>query len=121
MAKHKHYLLHKDHAADELLAALLKQPAYLFNDLFLVVYESLKARKVANLNQDMLRFRVYERLQTFVAEGLVTKTGKSYSGLQPALQARFGQMANARAVQEERKKAKLGALTPPDAPAEVPP
>jgi len=121
MTKYKTYLRHgKDNAAAELIAALLQQPTYLFSELFHAVHERLKARKVSNVGEDMLRLRVYEKLQAFVAEGLVNKSEKRYSGLQPALLARVDEMAHSRALQEERKRVNLNVATPIDPSPELP-
>ena len=56
-----------------------------FKALFTIVYTNLRARKLANGGEEMLRLRVYEKLQNFVSRGMVTKTitkgVKEYLGL----------------------------------------
>ena len=61
------------------------QSAFEFKALFTTVYTNLRARKLANGGEEMLRLRVYEKLQNFVSKGMVTKTiteeVKEYLGL----------------------------------------
>jgi hypothetical protein len=122
MSRYKHYLRYaKDHAADALLAVLQEQPTYVFTELFQAVHARLKANNVSNIGGDLLRFRIYEKLQTLVSEGLVNKTDKRYSGVQRALMARVDEIANSRALQQERKKVNMAAMVSRDQPEELPP
>ena len=56
-----------------------------FKPLFTKVYTNLRARNLANGGEDMLRLRVYEKLQELVNKGMVEKVNtrglKEYSGL----------------------------------------
>ena len=70
-----------DHVTDELVAVLSEPTSYLFNELFLVVYENLKKRNAVSGGEEMLRLRAYEKLQNLCTRGLVEKTGKQYKGL----------------------------------------
>jgi len=56
-----------------------------FKPLFDVVYSNLKARHVANGSEEMLRLRVYEKLQNLVNRGMVEKANKKYRGIASAL------------------------------------
>ena len=94
----------KDYASEELIAALLAKSTYTFGEVFQVVNESLKARKVSAVGEDMLRLRVYERLQTFVSQGLVKKAGQEYTPVRSALQALAAEMEATKAYQEKRKQ-----------------
>ena len=61
------------------------QSAFEFKTLFTSVYANLRARKAAGGGEEMLRLRVYEKLQNFVSKGMVNKTitkgVKEYLGL----------------------------------------
>jgi hypothetical protein len=94
----------KDYASEELVAALLARPTYTFGDVFQVVNERLKARKVSSVGEEMLRLRVYERLQTFVSQGLVKKAGQEYTAVRSAVQALAAQMEATKAYKEKRKQ-----------------
>ena len=59
---------------EELVAVLSKKTALGFKDLFELVHANLLARKAANGGEEMLRLRLYERLQHLVREGAVKKT-----------------------------------------------
>ena len=94
----------KDYAAEELVAALLSTPTFTFGEVFQTVNENLKARKVSSVGEDMLRLRVYERLQTFVSQGLVKKVGQQYTAVRSAVQALAADMEATKAHQERRKR-----------------
>ena len=74
-----------DIVSEELAMALFGNPAFEFKALFAVVYANLRARKVAGGGEEMLRLRVYEKLQNLVSRGMVDKTTtkgvKEYLGL----------------------------------------
>ena len=95
--------------SEEIVTALLVKPSYDFHELFRAVHETLRARKAANGGEEVLRLRVYEKLQNFVAGGLVKKIQKQYFGVEPALRARDSELAAAKAQSEEwrAKKARL--------------
>ena len=77
-----------DPVAEEMTAVLLEGGAYEFNDLFAAVHQRLRSRQADRAGEEMLRLRVYEKLQLFVAQGAVTKKAKIYSGVRLALLAR---------------------------------
>ena len=71
-----------DHVTDELVTVLSDKQTFGFNDLFVVVYENLKARNAVSGGEEMLRLRAYEKLQNLVTRGLVEKNGQEYRGLE---------------------------------------
>ena len=74
-----------DVLSEELARALWGQPAFEFKALFTSVHANLRARNACSGGEEMLRLRVYEKLQDFVRKGMVTKTTtagiKEYLGL----------------------------------------
>jgi len=70
---------------DELTDALRNDVWFEFNPLFLQVYNKLRERKAAGGGQEMLRLRMYEKLQSLVQRGIVEKSGKNYRGIASAL------------------------------------
>ena len=74
-----------DIVSEELASALFDKPAAEFTALFKLVHASLRARNGASGGEEMLRLRVYEKLQGFVSKGMVKKTitasVKTYLGL----------------------------------------
>ena len=71
-----------DHVTNELVAVLSDKKTFGFKELFVVVYENLKARNAVSGGEEMLRLRAYEKLQNLVTRGLVEKNGKEYRGLE---------------------------------------
>lgn len=72
---------------DELTEVLKNDVWFEFNPLFLRVYDRLRERKAAGGGQEMLRLRMYEKLQSLVQRGIVEKSGKNYRGIASALSA----------------------------------
>ena len=108
MMKQKSYFRHKrDLVSEEMVVALLDKPSYEFSELFPVVHEKLRARNAASGGEEMLRLRVYEKLQIFVTQGLVKKDGKKYSAVKTALRVRAAEMADAKARDQERRSSIL--------------
>ena len=74
-----------DIIAEEMARVMCGQPAFEFKALFTTVYANLRARNACGGGEEMLRLRVYEKLQNFVSKGMVTKTTtagiKEYQGL----------------------------------------
>lgn len=93
-----------DYVAEELVAVLSEQASFEFKPLFLLVHAKLRARNAASGGEDMLRLRAYEKLQSLVLAGVVTKTGKEYHGVADGL-ARFAAAA-------AEANAKLGVARP---------
>ena len=70
-----------DRVAEELASVLSKKTALGFKDLFDIVHANLRARNAASGGEEMLRLRLYEKLQNFVQAGFAKKTGKEYRGV----------------------------------------
>jgi hypothetical protein len=108
MTKRNSFFRHRqDFVSEELTAALLEKSSYEFNDLFQSVHERLRARHTSNGGEDMLRLRVYEKLQDLVSRGLVKKTAKKYSANKRALRAESAETAAAVAAAQQRRGAML--------------
>lgn len=73
-----------DILTEELATILSGKAPYEFKPLFALVYANLRARKLANGGEDMLRLRVYEKLQSLVQKGMVARVSnqgvKEYVG-----------------------------------------
>jgi hypothetical protein len=69
-----------DVLTEELVNAVSSEADFEFKPLFTVVYANLRARNAAHGGEEMLRLRLYEKLQWLVQVGGVDKTGKSYRG-----------------------------------------
>ena len=84
-----------DPVTEELVAVLSENTSIEFKHLFNLVLENLRARNASG-GEELLRLRVYEKLQYFVKEGLVKKTiskeVKKYQG-QPSLSLRKSAVA----------------------------
>ena len=93
----------QDFVSEEMVTALLAKTSYDFNELFEAVHTRLRTRKATGSGKEMLRLRVYEKLQILVAQGLVKKEGKEYSAVRSALKVRLSEMAAAKARLEQRR------------------
>jgi hypothetical protein len=70
-----------DPISEEIAAVFSKRGvSHEFPRLFEIVHARLKERKADRGGEEMLRLRMYEKLQQFVARKLVQKTGKKYKG-----------------------------------------
>ena len=78
---------------EELIGVLSGNATYEFKPLFTVIYNNLQARRSAHGGEDMLRLRLYEKLQWLVQGGGVKKEGKNYRGNLTALQPLLDQIA----------------------------
>ena len=84
--------LKPDNVNEELVAVLSGKESFEFKPLFTVVHANLRARNAANGGEEMLRLRVYEKLQYLVQGGQVNKTGKEYRGVKTAILALASKM-----------------------------
>lgn len=75
-----------DRVAEELAAVLSKKTPFEFKSLFDVVHANLRARNMASGGEEMLRLRLYEKLQNFVQAGFAKKVGKEYRGVSKGLE-----------------------------------
>ena len=98
-----HFRPTQDFVSEEMVRALLKKTSYDFNELFETVYARLRTRNATGSGQEMLRLRIYEKLHILVAQGLVKKDAKVYTGVRSALQIRMAEMAVAKARFEQRR------------------
>jgi hypothetical protein len=76
-----------DIVTEELASVLSAEAWFEFKPLFLVVHANLRARRAGNCGEEMLRLRVYEKLQNLVRLGGVEKSGKTYRGIPSGLAA----------------------------------
>ena len=74
-----------DVLTEELASVLLAETWFEFKPLFLVIYANLRTRNAAHGGEEMLRLRIYEKLQRLVQVGGVEKNGKSYRGIPSGL------------------------------------
>ncbi|HEY3899748.1 MAG TPA: hypothetical protein VGM54_14105 [Chthoniobacter sp.] len=95
----------QDFVSEEMGVALLEKSTYDFGGLFEVVHAKLRLRNATGSGKEMLRLRIYEKLQVLVAQGLVKKDGKTYSANRVALQERVAEMAAAKAARLQRRGA----------------
>jgi hypothetical protein len=83
-----------DIITEELVGVLSSNASFEFKALFDIIFSKLRERNAASGGEEMLRLRVYEKLQGLVHQGAVTRmvTGivKKYKGVAarlPALRA----------------------------------
>lgn len=98
-----------DFLMNELTESLRQDGWFEFNALFLEIYDRLKLRKATGGGEEMLRLRMYEKLQKLVQGGIVERSGKSYRGKAAALAAFVEQIAE----QQNQRTAKVAAARKP--------
>lgn len=69
-----------DVLTEELIGAFTGEACFEFKAVFTVIYANLRARKAAHGGEEMLRLRLYNKLQDLVQLGGVNKSGKIYRG-----------------------------------------
>jgi hypothetical protein len=78
-----------DNVTEELVAVLSSRASFEFKPLFDVILLNLRARNAASGGEEMLRLRVYEKLQGLVNQGAVDRTvngiTKKYKGVAPRM------------------------------------
>jgi hypothetical protein len=76
-----------DNVTEELVAVLSSRASFEFKPLFDIILGNLRERNAASGGEEMLRLRVYEKLQGLVGRGAVnrtiTGTTKKYKGVAP--------------------------------------
>jgi hypothetical protein len=93
MIKRTTFLRHKpDIVAEALVEALVEDVSYDFNEIFVLVHEKLRERKFGG-GEEMLRLRLYEKLQILVRQGIVNRTGKKYQAVAEKLKTRRKEVA----------------------------
>ena len=78
-----------DNISEELVAVLSCRGTFEFKPLFDIILLNLRERNAASGGEEMLRLRVYEKLQGLVGQGAVnrtvTGTTKKYKGVGPRM------------------------------------
>jgi len=102
-----------DNVTEELVAVLSCRASFEFKPLFDIVLLNLRERNAASGGEEMLRLRVYEKLQGLVGQGAVnrtiTGTTKKYKGVAPRMRGLKAEMKLLRADWAEKLRAKAAA------------
>src|SRR6266581_2827253 len=102
-----------DNITEELVAVLSSRASFEFKPLFDVVLLNLRERNLASGGEEMLRLRVYEKLQGLVGRGAVnrtvTGTTKKYKGIAPRLRGLSAEMKLLRADWAKKLRDKAAA------------
>ena len=102
-----------DNISEELVAVLSSKASFEFKPLFDIILFNLRERNLAGGGEEMLRLRVYEKLQGLVGQGAVNRTGtgitKKYKGVAPRMVVLRAQMKVLRAEWTQRALAKAAA------------
>ena len=104
-----------DNITEELVAVLSSKASFEFKGLFDVVFLNLRERNLASGGEEMLRLRTYEKLQSLVGEGVVTRTvkgiTKNYKGVAARMVTKSAEMKVLRTEWSQRLLAKAAAAT----------
>src|SRR5438093_13588131 len=102
-----------DNVTEELVAVLSSKASFEFKPLFDVILLNLRERNAASGGEEMLRLRVYEKLQGLVGQGAVnrtvTGTTKKYKGVRPRMNTLRAEMKVLRADWAKKLRAKAAA------------
>ena len=102
-----------DNITEELVAVLSSRASFEFKPLFDVVLLNLRERNLASGGEEMLRLRVYEKLQALVGRGAVNRTvtgiTKKYKGVTPRMVALRAEIKLLRADWAQKLRAKAAA------------
>src|SRR5947209_16282114 len=102
-----------DNITEELVAVLPSKASVEFKGLFDVIFLNLRQRNAASGGEEMLRFRTYEKLQSLVNQGAVTRTvtgaTKKYKGVAKRMVAVSAEMKVLRDEWSEKLRAKAAA------------
>ncbi len=102
-----------DNVTEELVAVLSSRASFEFKPLFDIVLLNLRERNAASGGEEMLRLRVYEKLQGLVGRGAVnrtiTGTTKKYKGVAPRIRGLKAEMKLLRADWAKKLRAKAAA------------
>jgi hypothetical protein len=102
-----------DNVTEELVAVLSSRAAFEFKPLFDLVLLKLRERNAASGGEEMLRLRVYEKLQGLVGQGAVNRTvtgiTKKYKGVGPRMATLRAEMKVLRKEWAEKVRAKAAA------------
>jgi hypothetical protein len=104
-----------DNITEELVAVLSSRASFEFTALFDVILANLRERNAASGGEEMLRLRAYEKLQSLVNQGAVTKTvtgiTKKYKGVNARLLVLDAEMKVLRAEWNVRARRNIGPKT----------
>jgi hypothetical protein len=85
-----------DIITEELVRVLSSKASFEFKPLFAIIFKNLQERNAASGGEEMLRLRVYEKLQGLVHQGAVTRIVKGivkeYKGIAGRLSALSAEM-----------------------------
>ena len=102
-----------DNVTEELVAVLSSRASFEFKPLFDIILLNLRERNAASGGEEMLRLRVYEKLQGLVGQGAVNRTVngivKKYKGVGPRMATLRAEMKVLRAEWALKVQAKAAA------------
>jgi hypothetical protein len=102
-----------DNVTEELVAVLSSRASFEFKPLFDIILGNLRDRNAASGGEEMLRLRVYEKLQGLVNQGAVNRTvngiTKKYKGVPPRMNTLRAEMKVLRANWAKKVRAKAAA------------
>jgi hypothetical protein len=102
-----------DNVTEELVAVLSSRASFEFKPLFDTILLNLRERNAASGGEEMLRLRVYEKLQGLVGQGAVNRTvtgmTKKYKGVGPRMNTLRAEMKLLRAEWSKKLRAKAAA------------
>ena len=102
-----------DNVTEELVAVLSSRASFEFKPLFDIILLNLRERNAASGGEEMLRLRVYEKLQNLVGQGAVTRTVngivKKYKGVAARLITLNAELEVLRSDWNKRLRAKANA------------
>ena len=102
-----------DNVTEQLVAVLSSKASFEFKPLFDLILIKLRERNAASGGEEMLRLRVYEKLQGLVNQGAVNRTvdglTKKYKGVAPRMRGLKAEMKILRADWAKKLQAKAAA------------
>jgi len=104
-----------DNVTEELVAVLSSRASFEFKPLFDIILLNLRERNAASGGEEMLRLRVYEKLQGLVHRGAVNRTvtgiTKKYRGVAPRMVALRAELKLLRDEWRQKVAAKAAAAS----------
>ena len=102
-----------DNLTEELVDVLSSRASFEFKPLFDIVLLKLRERNAASGGEEMLRLRIYEKLQGLVNQGAVNRTvngiTKKYKGVPPRMRGLKAEMKVLRKEWSKKLAAKAAA------------
>lgn len=102
-----------DNITEVLVAAFSSKSSYEFKPLFEIILTTLRERNAASGGEEMLRLRAYEKLQSLVSQGAISRTVngtvKKYKGVPKRLATIGAEQKILRAEWDKRVLAKAAA------------